>query len=154
MSFYRADHQTDHSLSDQASVAVAHFNRSKGRSESSLSLFQSLDEFSSTVAPHKQPAYQCLPSHPVAFDRIHAHDNCFSDIWSQDTTSSQECWNQSWVNTNQSPATLGPSDYKHFLTVSYPTTDDRSLFPPFRRPAPARTATDRSVVLCLSSLIP
>ena len=124
----------------------------RGCHESGLNLFQSLEEFSSTVVPQSSSPYECLPV-SVEVLPVSKFFPVMYDIWSQDTRSSSDSWDNSDRNVyNREVSPGSPTDYSHMVPES--SVDIHGTLG-FSRMSHERSSVQpsQSVVLRLSALL-
>jgi hypothetical protein len=122
--------------------------------KSNISLFQSLDEFSSSVEPLSLSAYECLPTGSAeSATRSNFCPRAVSDIWSQDSrsTAASSCRGLDDEISAPRECSYGYSDYSHLFIdgANFPANENKQ----FRCVHPCWNDGRPSVVLQLSHLI-
>jgi hypothetical protein len=122
--------------------------------EASLSLYGTLDEFSTSIEPFGLSPYECLPS-ASKDSKLSVPPRSLADIWGQDTQSS--CSSNHLVSFSSESLILSASneyiDYSHLFSEPPFHSAERSRGFTGGSIEPLKQKKDECVVLCLSSLI-
>jgi len=123
-------------------------------SEPDLKLFQTLDEFSSTVEPLSLSPYECIPSSKDDSRSSTAPPKSLADIWSNDSSLSIDSnpWTRSHPDQGSTKG-KGYTDYSHMLQDISAQNKGGAPYENLYAPRNAPVQQSRSVILCLSSLI-
>ena len=152
MSFYSCEYPSHPMPSESSFFGTPSYSHPKSSREPGLSLFQSLEEYSCTVAPHNRSPYQCLPSSTDALLPASSAHQFIHDIWSQDTRSSHDS-REHRLECGEASDQYGPTDYSQFLQEHAPPVVGHNWPLKAHGRVESRSHTDQSVVLCLSALI-
>ena len=145
-----------HASSSPSNIGPTRFSDSRGASDLSLNLFQSLDEYSSCVEPVSNSSYECRPS---SSDETRAQGGAcprsIGDIWSHDSISTIDSGihNHPGNDLRMKHAAVGFSDYSHMLGHSQRSNEHMfHMMQPGRYPGHF-SVEQPPVILQLSNLI-